>query len=271
MNENQENDLVYNKTTLEELVNKDSDKDGVLDWEEALWGLNPKQKETTPGIPDSVAVSKMKTEQLNSSGTSDVSNTNNESLTQTDKFSRELFATMATLSQDKTIDQATADKISNSLAEQIQNTAPEKVFLLSDFKIIKSDLYKDIKKYSDTFDNLFPKDPVKYTVLDVLQQLTQDSNNIDTSVLSKLEPIIIQSQKIIDGMTKMEVPQSLASLHLDFINTLQRVVENLNNIKLFDNDPIVALSGISQYEKNSSLLGSSVENLYNAIKQKLNK
>ena len=59
----QENGLAYNSATLEDLVNKDTDGDGILDWEEGLYGLDPTKKETTPGVSDQNAISKLKAEQ----------------------------------------------------------------------------------------------------------------------------------------------------------------------------------------------------------------
>ena len=59
-NDEQNNGLVYSTETLESMVNKDTDGDGILDWEEGLWGTDPIKKETTPGTPDKVAIEKIK-------------------------------------------------------------------------------------------------------------------------------------------------------------------------------------------------------------------
>jgi len=89
-------------------------------------------------------------------------------------------------------------------------------------------------------------------------------------ILAQLDPIINQSNSIISELVKMEVPQSIVLLHLDFINSSERVAENINDMKLFDSDTIVALSAVSQYEKNSTALESSANKLTEALKQKLN-
>ncbi|OGI63209.1 hypothetical protein A2818_00175 [Candidatus Nomurabacteria bacterium RIFCSPHIGHO2_01_FULL_40_12] len=261
--------LTYKNEVLENLVNKDTDLDGVLDWEESLWGTDPTKKETTPGIPDGNAIAKLKpkTEQGKSSK---LPPGDTENLTETDKFSREFFATIATLNQNGAMDQETIEKLSSSLAEHIQNSPPRKVFVLADMKIKNDNSLQAIKNYDNTLNNIYKKYPVKENVMNVLQRFIVDQDNVDSSALLELDPIIEQTKKIIDAMVKMEVPQSFASLHLEFVNGLQNSTENLTDIKLYDSDVIVALSGISKYEKNIETLAIANNNLANTIRQKLN-
>jgi hypothetical protein len=260
--------LTYSNITIKDLANKSTTGDGIPDWEKILWGLDPTKKENVLGVPDSVTIEKLKAAQ----GTGNQTNQADSSLTKTEQFSRDLFATVAAASQDgQPLDQATIDKISSSLADQIQNSSPRKVFAFSDLKIIKDDSVKAVQKYSDLLNSIFSKTPIKYTVIDVLQKFTADGNNPDVSVLPQLDPIIKQTNGFISGMTKMEVPQSLASLHLNVINGLEKMVENLNDIKLYDTDAIVALGAISQYETNATALESATQNLAIAIQQKLKK
>ena len=263
--------LVYGTAKIGDLVNKDTDGDGVLDWEESLWGTNPNSKETTLGIPDNVAIEKLKAVQgVNIKTGSPTTTGSTENLTETDKFSREFFSTVAALNQSGSMDQATMDKLSTSLAERIQNTTPRKVYTLADIKIAPKDDLASAKIYNNALDDIYKKYPVSGNALDILQRFIIDENNVDSSVLPELVPITTQTSKIITELVKISVPQSLASLHLDFINGLQRTVENLDDITLYDTDVILALSGISQYPKNAETLKTANGNLINAINQKLN-
>jgi len=265
---NQENGLIYGDETVEILVNKDTDGDGILDWEEGLWGTDPMKKETTPGTSDSVAIDKLKAEQGKNNQINKESQTP-ENLTKTDQFSRELFATIVTLNQNGQIDQTTIDQLSSSLVEQIQNSVPRKIYAISDIKIIDNDTKEAIQKYSDTLNSIYTKYYTnKKSVMNILQQFITDEEN--TEILKELDPIINQTNKIISESLKIQVPRSLSLLHLDLINNSQKLLENISDLRLFDSDIIVAISAIGQYEKNASALATSASRLIETIKQKLN-
>ncbi|MBI3888351.1 hypothetical protein HY311_00990 [Candidatus Nomurabacteria bacterium] len=260
--------LTYDSTmTLQDAVNKDTDGDGVPDWEESLYGLDPTKKETTPGTPDSVTIQKLVAQNQTEQGLPLTKGP--ENLTQTDKFSQDLMATVTTLSQNGGMDEITASNLGDTLAQQIQNTPVRKVYILTDLKILKDDSYATVKKYADTLATIYKKNPTKYTILDILQKFSADQNNPDISALALLDPNIKQISGFIDGMAKISVPSSLASLHLNVLNDFERVVENLNDLKLYNTDPIVALGGMTKYNQNATTLVSDVKNLAAVINQKL--
>ena len=266
---NQENGLTYSNLTIEDSVNKDTDGDGILDWQEGLYGLDPRKKETTPGIPDNVVINKLFAKGEPVSSKKEIES-GAENLTQTEKFSRELFATIAATSQNGTMDQAAIEQLSNSLAEKIKNPVIRKVFLTSDVKIIKDDSIQAVKNYFNTMNDVQAKYPIKESVISVLQKFIIDENNVDSSVLVRLDGAISQTQNIINGILKVDVPQSLVSLHLDLLNAGERLLENVSDIQLFDSDPIVAMGGMSKYEENWNLFNSALNALANAINKKLN-
>ena len=262
--------LTYGSITIGELVSQDTDNDGIPNWEENLWETDPTKKETTPGVADSTAIEKLKAEQAPNSNTAiNISAENTENLTETDKFAREFFSTVNALNQSGTMDQATVDKLSGSLAEHIKNSTPRKIFTLADIKVSSGDDFQSIQNYNDALNNVFGKYSLSYTAIDVFQKFIGDGNTINAGALTELDPIILQLNQKIDGLVKMEVPQSVALLHLDFINGLEKVAENLSDIRFFETDVIVALTGISQYETSINSLNLATQNLFNAISKKL--
>ena len=57
--------LQASNMTINDLLQKDSDGDGVADWQEALWGTDPNKKQTFDGISDSEYISKKKADLKN--------------------------------------------------------------------------------------------------------------------------------------------------------------------------------------------------------------
>ncbi len=265
-----ENGLVYQNATIKDIVNNDADGDGIPDWEENLWGTDPTKKETNPGIPDSSAIAKLKS----SDNPSTLSNGGNssdapENLTQTDKFARELFATVTATTQSGSLDQTTADQISASLADKIRNTPQRKVFVITDIKITKNTGVSSAKKFNDSLTAIYNKYPVNGNILGILQKFVGDGNNPDSSVLTGLNPIILQMNARMSAMQKIDVPNNFSSLYLDLLNVGERILENITDLRSYDSDPVVALGGIGRYEENVTSLGQAVDNFQSAINASL--
>lgn len=264
--QNKQGVLVYSGT-VGDLINKDTDGDGIPDWEESLYGLDPTKKETTPGILDSVALSKI-TGQENSVGTAAEDN-NTENLTETDKFSREFFSTAAVLSQNGSVDQGTVDQISSSLADKISNAAPRKVYTLLDVKMTNDNSTTSVQKYVDTLKNIYTKYSTTVRVEDVLAKFTGDGTTMDETALKGLDPSIKYLQEIVDAWVGMSVPSDLAKQHLDALNGMERLLENVTDMQLYSKDPVIAMGAIKNYLKNVDLLQSALDARAAAISQKL--
>lgn len=261
----QKNALIYGDATVADLVSKDTDGDGVPDWEEPLWGLDPTQRETVAGVPDISTVNKLKAE----GGIGRNNSENPETLTETDKFSRELFSSVAALNQAGAMDETTVEKISSSLVEHIKNSPQRKVYMLSDLKISSDNSVASIKKFKDTLNSVYAKYPIQGVVLEILQKFIIDENNADAGALAGLTPIIGQTRARMNSMLSVQVPESLSAMYLAVLNSGEKLVENLEDIQVYDTDPVVALGGIAQYEKNANSLGEAIGKLMTAISEKL--
>jgi hypothetical protein len=223
-------------------------------------------------VPDSVAIEKLKQErQINQelSLPDENNNSNEENLNKTEKLSRELLSTVSALSQEGALDQDTIDRLTSTLADGIKNSPAEKVFTLSDLKVINKDDIQSIKNYSLAMDNIYKKQPSLPTVIDVLSEFAPDQNTINIEALKKLDPIIADTQSKIKGLIKINIPTSLAGAHLEVVNSLQRLLENMQNIQLYETDTVVALGAISKYEENTTLLENAFKKLGDIVNRKL--
>ena len=264
--------LTYKTEALGDLVNKDSDNDTIPDWEENLWGTDPTKKETTQGIPDSTAIANLKNNSGDTvgAGNSTILTPDDTNLTETDKFSRDFFATVSTLNQTGSVDDNTADQIGSALADKIQNTAQRKVFTLADVKTINQTV-KNTKDYDTSMGKIYAKYPIEDgSVTTILQNAMNENGDLDSSKLTKLDPVVTNTKGILDTISKISVPADLALLHLNVLNGEEKMFENLSDVKKADSDPIVALSAFSQLEQNNDNLSRALVQLNTAIQEKLN-
>jgi len=259
LNNNENQGLVYSNALIGDLVNMDTDGDGVLDWEESLWGTDPTKRNTNDdGTSDFVEIEKLKAAQGISEPT--WSEQNNENLTETDKFSREFFSTVVALNQAGVIDAATVDKLGSTLADEVSNSVPRKVFAIKDFKTSGDDK-NSIQIYGNALASIFNKHAININAGDILEEAITEDGEIDVEVLNKLDPIIKNFNGIINEMSKINVPPYFLSVHLQTINGLEKIAENLADIKLIDKDPLAAMSAMSQYPKNNEELQSYIDTL----------
>jgi|GEM_PF-1590658 len=272
-NEAERGGLAYDGTeTVGDLIKKDTDGDGVFDWQEGVFGTDPLRKETTPGTPDAVHIQNAKRQSV-FGGELILSPEENEKLTETEKLSRELFSSLTALNQAGEINDTTIDTLSSELVQKLQNPAQRKVFEMADIQVSEDNSVQAVKKYYEQLSAIYAENSTSYTVLDVmhkfLQKFITDEESAHKDMRAELDPLINETNKNIARMRNMRVPASLASLHLDLINILQKLTENMEDIKQYENDIVIAMGGLAQYEANMTALESVAQNLAGAIGQKL--
>lgn len=272
--ERQEAGLIYNKQTVGDLVNRDTDGDGVPDWQEILWGTDPTKQQTIDGIPDKDEIQKLKATGEVETDTSQ-SNTSDKpgSSTSTTEFSKQLFSTVASLTETGGVDQNTVDTLTDSLAQQINNPVIKKVYITSDIKISNDNSSQAIKNYGSTLAALFNKYPSVYNqgvVTPIAQTLAQAmqaylENGNDAHALTTLDPTIKNLNSLISSLTKTTVPNNLSSAHLEVLNGFEVINENLNDIQQTDIDPVVTVAAGNNFSKNIANLQASIDKLRTGI------
>lgn len=256
-----QNKLTTQKLTINELLQKDSDGDGVLDWEEGLWGTDPSNTKTFNNTPDAEYVNS-KREALQTPGGNGL---DNSSLSETDKFAQQFFASIAALKQNGQMDADTIKNISTSLGQTIVNPTIIDEYSNNDAKISTSDdgtkqktYYSTIKKLFENYSKKGLGDEAEITGILANSNITAEEKTKYTNQLSQIANAYQEyAQKVIET----QVPGSLISYHLAIANSANNTGIAVRNMTKVTDDPIVGLSGLSQYQKYSEELISSVGNL----------
>ena len=257
--------LETGKLTLNNLLQKDTDGDGVMDWEEALWGTDPKNKATFDGTPDAEYIKKRK-DALNINDSSD--GTDAKNLTETDKFSQEFFASMVAMKQSGQVDQNTIKNVSSALGQRIGDPTIPDQYTNKDLKLSKTDNKNTKVKYYSDLKTLFDKYKTSGLgdELSIVSTISSSPNNeLDVNTAIKLNSIANAYQDFAQKALNISVPSSLASNQLEIVNSANNTGLAVKNMTQISTDPIVGLSGLSQYKKYSDDLISSVGNLQKAL------
>ena len=268
---------VQNKT-LTELIQIDSDGDGVPDWEEALWGTDPHKKATFNGIPDANYIAeKKKTMNVEQSNMQ-----NEQNLNETEKFAREFFSSFAALKASGQVDAATIKNFSNALGQKVvEANLPDK-YSENDAKLAASDDTAAHKTYYLAVKALFDKhkkDGLGTELGIVSSGLasgsegspasgTADGMNPPSSTPDNYGKLLVIGQSYQDfgkEIMQVEVPKSLLSYHLAIANNANNTGIAVENMEKIINDPVTGLSGLSKYQKYSNQLITSVANLEQAL------
>ncbi|MEI6581082.1 MAG: thrombospondin type 3 repeat-containing protein [bacterium] len=247
--------------TVNELIKKDSDGDGVLDWEEALWGTDPNKAATFDNIPDKTYVENKRKELKVANPEDPATNTTNEN-NETAKFARQFFASIAAMKQNGDVSAETINNVSNALGQNIINPTMIDKYTEADIKIAKGDLTQDQEDYYVKAANLFEK----YKAQGIGDELEIIGGMAGTGVtnkdsVDKLNTIATAYQEYAQKMTVLPVPESLKTYHIQIINSSNNTGISVKDMIKITDDPIVGLSGLSQYEKYSQDLITSVGNL----------
>lgn len=238
----------------------DSDKDGLFDWEEALYGTDPNKADTDgDGTSDGEEVTlgrnpliKGPKDFLTSKDNPIATSTEKETLTLTDTFARGFFAQFMNAQQSGT--KITPDNANQFANDYLKTTTlpsiSAKQYTQVDLSLTDSD-QTNILNYEKAMTAVFAKYWPKggTNELTIMQQAFTKN---DTKALDGLTTVISAYQNTLRNVLALSVPKLVAPLHLNVINSLGAYIETLRMIQLAYTDPLSGLVGLNAYQNNQS-------------------
>jgi hypothetical protein len=247
-------------STINDVLQKDTDDDGVLDWEETLWGTDKNNKTTFNGIPDLVYIENKKKD-LNVEDTAK----NNQELTETEKFAREFFATYVAMKTSGT-DANTINNFADALGQKITYPSLIDSYSEKDVKVTTDDNDDEKIKYYSSLKELFDK----YQTKGIGSELPLVANEITSTNTTKkgndLPTIANAYQGFAKKMMEISVPQSFIQSHLSIANASNNTGVSIMSMTKISTDPIVGLSGLSQYQEYNNEFVQALQDVLIKIK-----
>lgn len=248
-------ELISSSTKLEQI---DTDNDGLKDWEEGLWGTNPKVTDTDKdGTSDGKEVSLGR--DPNKKGPNDkyiktnTSNSTNEPKTETEVIAKEFFsrymvARQAGLSNDPEIQQDIIDDITKYVFDNSDRV------LKYNNKSIKNIVGSDtvyLKAYINSLASIY----IKYANLYKNDPINVSESEIEENILIVLNKFAEIGKLYSDFEAEvylLPVPKNISGLHIDLLNALNFSASNLTKISSSDKDPLKIFQSLAEHQEAES-------------------
>jgi len=248
---------------------QDSDEDGLKDWEEILWKTDPQNPDSDgDGILDGQEI-KLERNPL-VIGPGDI------------QENAILFATQTNSEEDSTLTDLTAQRLlfeylnaqkdgpltadaTNSLVDSFSYVADSElvdIYKNSDIKISSDNSVEALKLYGNEMGAVIKNGHKNINNLALLVFFEAVSNE-DEEKIKELTKIIISYKNIAKSGLNVVTPNTVADLHLSFLNNFQNIGVALEKMQTFFKDPLLSSLGVDQYQKTSTLMLNDFNNLNN--------
>jgi hypothetical protein len=233
----------------------DSDHDGLKDWEETLWGTDPKNPDTDgDGTPDGEEVSLGRNPTVRgpkdslkaTSSIPGVGSTTPVNLTPTDIVARDFFSKYLEAKQGgKEIDEKTQEQIIASVISRPDLIATAKVYTKNDLSVQDKNDDATLRNYGNSMGLIFKNTATwKESEITIMQDAL---NRNDEKRLNDLDANIKGYQSLLDQSLKVTVPSKAVEVHLRYINAYSKIVMSLKAMKDTFKDPVSSLVLLGKY------------------------
>ncbi len=224
----------------------DTDSDGLKDWEEVLWRMDPKKADTdSNGILDGQEVEMMKArgEQPSSQMSSVTASTT--VLTRTDLLTKKLFSDYMNLKQNGAVTSKDLQSIASRGVSTLYAEKSENVYVMKDLNVqLGVTSQADTLTFANKATSVFLKLSSKKEVLGGLVGINIESKQygIATNAIADVYSNLAKS------LLALQVPKELSITYLTLINTYARTAIEFRNLGHINEDPALAASALQKIQ-----------------------
>jgi hypothetical protein len=243
-----------------DFVGRDTDGDGLEDWEEILLGFNPTNSDTDgDGENDGVEARATRTElQANNEDFSLIP----EELGPSDIFARQLFTSLAILESQGTLDARSQQQLQETIGAQVVQPLIAEPIRIVDIQIVEPspETYENYAvSFADNVPAILSNETQLFNFLATIDAGGVVSTNVYNELVASLRAI-----------RNLAVPSSVGIEHLAFLNNLNELTQatyNLSNEE--ETDPLVYFQSVlvfqDRYERGAQSLDTLIQTLRTVV------
>ena len=248
-------------------ASKDSDGDGLPDWQESLYGTDPNNAHSVnPSVSDADAVAqglvqpKFATATTTAIDANIIPGLNAAPTTITDQFSRKLFGQYLKNrggSQPSASDIATF--VEQGVTELKQNQTQQNTFNQGQVKV-SGEGPDALLVYAATAEQSLSKTDI-HPDKNELDYYSLAVNKNDAKALTEVKKYSDGYTAAAQSLMRNSVPKELASSHLKLANALMRISASVSDMSTLSSDPLRAMLGMATYTGNAKLMVSALNEM----------
>lgn len=235
---------------IQKINTADTDGDGVLDWEEALWGTDYKNPDTDgDGTRDDIEIAEKRTK---------APKTTQSSQTYTHSLGRDIYATIAVLKQSDQLTPENQDRLSSELASEIIDAVSPPVYGVSDITTIpKTTTSTDT--YRTTVANSVSQYQLQPTIIQGIFSAIQDGTPLPTSAITATS----DTADFVRVLQSVSVPTDLVQAHLGLLNAVAAINYHMHAFVRYETDPLSAIGSMFYFDTALGAYTTALQQMYN--------
>ncbi len=254
---------------------KDTDSDGLPDWQEALYNTDPANPTSfKAGVQDGDAVAqglikpKFQSQVATTSAvayTPVIPGSSPASDSLTDQFAQEFFQSYMEVSGGQALsDQDQATLVSNLLASF---TAKAQKLIVSPYTSISvhTSATVTVSAYAGSVEQVIAGNDAPGVDGDFLTLAQALIENGDETARPKLKKLAASYAAIAVGLAQVQVPPALANDHLQLMQTFDTVARATKLVVTYEKDPVATLGAIAVYQPAADTMIATIQDIAAAI------
>ena len=255
------------------LIEIDTDGDGVKDWEEELRGLSTVSDDTDgDGVKDGQEVEeeRIRMEEQRSTFLAEASDlaVSYDGLSETEKLSRGVLEqVIAFESAGITLDGETTNDIASILGSTLQQPpTPVRVASIDSITLVE-ETSGSLSAYANALGTILGGEAtVETNELLVLARFGETGN---VAALESLNDVAATYGKIITDLTNTPVPSTLADKHVALINNFANTKQNITLLAELGKDPLKGLQGLQTYFSYSEAVARTFNDISSYLRSRV--
>lgn len=237
---NKKTEIVYKNSDVD-VIKQDSKSQNEIDWKKIL------------EANDIATTSK----------SNDLTKTKDK-LTSTDLLGRDFFARYMELRQmGGANDKASQEELVSQVLQSGIMLASPKEYTIVDIKTTNDDSTDAIKKYANDAGYVFKTYSISSRNEAVIAKDALDKEN--PAILKELDPIIKSYRNILNGLLRVNSPQSMSKMHVDLINSVSSLLFIVEKLRVTDVDPLAGVQAVARYTPTIQIFADAIINIKNKL------